>query len=276
MKKTITMAAVAAIMFSAGVALAGQAAPVCGDVNDSSSINTTDALLVLKKSVDQPITLKCSAYDLQLASYAAALTATNANLSTCNASLNDCNSDLSATDAQLITCKNALAGVCIPNASADPRFVDNADGTVTDKTTCLMWEKKNGVGGGQDFDNPHDVDNGYQWSSTGTAADGSAFTDFLVKLNAPAGAGSSSATGPTVTGCFAQHCDWRLPTIEELHGIPWPALPAFLPDYAGLYWSASTHAGDPANAWYRDTAGASVDFDGKLGTIAARAVRRAF
>ena len=28
--------------------------------------------------------------------------------------------------------------VCVPNPSASPRYVDNGDGTVSDKTTCLM------------------------------------------------------------------------------------------------------------------------------------------
>src|SRR5205085_6138592 len=52
-------------MFVLNGSWAFAADPVCGDVNDSSSITATDALLVLKKSVLQPIALACSAYDEQ-------------------------------------------------------------------------------------------------------------------------------------------------------------------------------------------------------------------
>jgi hypothetical protein len=38
-------------------------APVCGDVNDSGGVNTTDALLTLRYAVDQPVTLDCSGFE---------------------------------------------------------------------------------------------------------------------------------------------------------------------------------------------------------------------
>lgn len=71
------------------------------------------------------------------------------------------------------------------------RFCDNGDGTITDSSTGLMWEKKDMSGG------IHDLGNQYSWSSSGSAADGTAFTMFLASLNTPP--------------CFAGHCDWRLP-----------------------------------------------------------------
>jgi len=64
---------------------------------------------------------------------------------------------------------------CVPHAAASPRFVDNLDGTLTDLTTCLMWEKKAGtVGSGVNCSttlcsDPHDVNNLYKWSASGTA-----------------------------------------------------------------------------------------------------------
>ena len=45
---------------------------------------------------------------------------------------------------------------------AGTRFVDNGDGTVTDHLTGLQWEKKtSAVGSGEDYSDPHDVDNTY-------------------------------------------------------------------------------------------------------------------
>ena len=87
-----------------------------------------------------------------------------------------------------------LSGACVPCSSdtnAAPQFVDNGNGTITDRHTCLVWEKKDNAGG------IHDLDNLYQWSSSGSAMDGSAFTVFLAALNGAA---------------FAGHQDWRLPT----------------------------------------------------------------
>src|SRR5262249_25913727 len=105
------------------------------------------------------------------------------------------------------------------------------------------------------FADPHDVDNTYTWSGTGTAADGTAYTDFLVKLNTPP--------------CFAGHCDWRLPSEEghnppgtganELESIllaPFPCGtspcidPIFGPTVAdATFWSATTDSGNPVHAW---------------------------
>jgi uncharacterized protein DUF1566 len=95
-----------------------------------------------------------------------------------------------------------------------PRFVDNVvDGTITDKQTGLMWEKKAGLGGVAVIcssavicPDPHDADNQYTWS-TGSpwGPNGTVFTVFLAQLNAGAG--------------FASHTDWRLPTREELQGL---------------------------------------------------------
>src|SRR5947208_1462388 len=148
------------------------------------------------------------------------------------------------------------------------RFVDNGDGTVTDNETGLQWEQKDGADRVANFADPHDVDNTYTWSSSGTAADGTAFTAFLSRLNA-----CTSADGTTVTAAFAGHCDWRLPTIAELRTIidtsqnncgPFgggPCIdPTFGPTVANLYWSSTTSAGFSGFAWFGDFLDVSVSF----------------
>jgi hypothetical protein len=139
------------------------------------------------------------------------------------------------------------------------RFNDNGDGTVTDNTTGLMWEKKTGTVGTANPSDVHDVNNSYIWSSTGTAADGSLFTSFQATLN---GGDYYNPTEmlvetPGFAGiCFANHCDWRIPTLSELQtivengptcGTGTPCINAsFGPTQATFYWSFSS--GGPAYA----------------------------
>lgn len=156
------------------------------------------------------------------------------------------------------------------------RYVDNGDGTVTDLQAGLMWEKKDDLGG------IHDVDDVYLWSATGSAPDGTAFTVFLATLNH-----STSEDGSGASGCFAGHCDWRLPTVDELKTIllepvvpcgTHPCIdPIFGPTANAYYWSATEAAPFVDWAW------AVLFYDGHVSNLlktedasSVRAVRTAF
>ncbi|HKV54563.1 MAG TPA: DUF1566 domain-containing protein [Candidatus Binataceae bacterium] len=120
------------------------------------------------------------------------------------------------------------------------RYVDNGDGTVYDWNHGLTWEKKTGTVGEQaDPSDPHNVNNTYTWSSNSSGdPNGTVFTSFLSMLN------DSTSSG----GCFANHCDWRLPSVEELIGLINPPCgtrlpcidPIFGPTRSSNYWSDTT------------------------------------
>lgn len=115
-------------------------------------------------------------------------------------------------------------------ASPSPRFTDNADGTVTDNLTGLMWTKNANIWGGLVWNTAVNNCQGYS---------------------------------------LAGYSDWRLPNLREMGTLIDyreynPALPSGHP-FTGVqwwyYWSSTTFADDTAYAWivYLGAGGGNVD-----------------
>lgn len=173
-------------------------------------------------------------------------------------------------------------GVCVPDDQAVPRFVDNLDGTVTDRRTCLMWEQKTGdSASGVDCaattcSDPHDVNNTYPWSASGTLPDGGVFTDFLDRVNGKL----CSQFEPCVS--LGGYSDWRIPTVIEqqtivLHPFPCPAVPCIDPIFntsQNGYWSSTTESSTGGGAAWGTQFFVSAPFfadkSSKLRVIAVR------
>jgi hypothetical protein len=150
------------------------------------------------------------------------------------------------------------------------RYEDTGLGTVIDHQTGLEWQKTDDSGGLTDKDNT------YTWSTGTNDPDGAAFTEFLYGLN---GGTASSGSGPT-TGCYAGHCDWRMPLVEQLttivdcsFGIPCIDQSVFGATNVSVYWSSTTHATFPDGAWVVALDNGSVFSVSKTGNRYVRAVR---
>lgn len=158
------------------------------------------------------------------------------------------------------------------------RFEDNGS-TVLDHQAGLEWEKKDSLGGGANLANAHDADNTYTWAVAGSPStqSGAMFSDFLVKLN-----GTVVDATKTTGGCFASHCDWRIPTVDELKSIqvacgsaPCVADPLLLPSASGRYWTNSTNPSSATGAYFVEflNPGTLIASDFKSVVHFARAVR---
>jgi len=235
---SMTMASVFAVMVL-GAGSAG-ASSICGDVNDSGTVTASDALSVLKAAVGQAVELLCAPPAQPLKT------------------------------GQIVPHGAGSDGAL--QAGATRSFTDNGDGTITDHTTGLMWEKKDDAGG------IHDWENTYTWSTGTNDLDGTIATVFLATLNAGGG--------------FAGHTDWRIPNrfeLESLLNLSTVSPPAYSVFNTGctpgcvvtacsctrsnIQWSSTTYQVLATDAWtVLFNFGAATTF-GKTLAFGGRAVR---
>jgi len=135
---------------------------------------------------------------------------------------------------------NKAAGQWGPRTGG-PRFTDNADGTVKDNLTGLIWLK-----------------NANCWGVINWAT---ALSNANALANGQCGLTDSSTAG-----------QWRLPNVVELQslidfahgnpaltsGHPFSNVQPFSIMQPPNYWSATTYAGSTTNAWYVDLADGDV------------------
>jgi len=120
--------------------------------------------------------------------------------------------------------------------SAEPRFIDNRDGTITDALTGLIWLRDTSCMEAANWNQALYYASIMSWNNCGLTDD--------------------SAPG-----------DWRLPNVRELQslidfGEYTPALPdghPFLGVRPSRYWSSTMLAGSPGNVYFVDLDSGRVD-----------------
>ena len=155
---------------------------------------------------------------------------------------------------ELLFAANSVTLKAVVSSPEGVRYVDNGDGTVTDKSTDLMWEK-DGSGAGVVF-----------FTETGnvTWAGAIAYCENL---------------------SLAGYTDWRLPNINELNSIvDYSRNPTIDPVFINNgnsnydeYWSSTTEITwrVPDWAWRVSATRGSVNMDAKARFKFVRAVRDA-
>jgi hypothetical protein len=159
------------------------------------------------------------------------------------------------------SCQFDTRGCTALSSGQPPRFVDNGDGTITDRSLRVMWEKKCT---GSACPKNRQLDTRFDWLH--------AASTWLMDLNRAGEHG------------FAGYDDWRLPTVLELSSLPKrsrscasgcidPVFGAHLTaDWP--YWSSSTSHVDPARAWQVSFREAQVMAGDKSDLAHVRAVRK--
>lgn len=246
MRNSIAIVILSAILLTAAVADAGE---ICGDVNDNGQVSASDALQVLRKSVDQPVELDCGP-----------------------------TGPLAKTGDTIEYGKSTDGAI---QAGTGESFRDNLDGTITDNRTGLMWEKKDNSGG------IHDQVARYLWcadededefcDNENDEMDGSVATVFLATLNADSFAGYDDWRLPNA---------FELYSLTNLGEVVPATYAAFHSNCTGEctvltcsctstngYWSSTTYLGDSRYAWNEGFASGNTDPMPKPYSQRVRAVR---
>jgi hypothetical protein len=162
---------------------------------------------------------------------------------------------------------------CFFDASGctNTRFVDNGDGTVSDRLTGLMWEQKVPGTACQRC-----VNDQYPWSpgfeSSGVPDETASMFDWLSAVN-------GLTNDPNAQSGLAGYSDWRIPSVLELQTIldcsfgPACIDPIFGPTSGLAYWSSSSVAATLFRAWGVGFSQGVVGFSDKSTRFHVRAVR---
>jgi hypothetical protein len=191
---------------------------ICGDVNNTGTVTTADALAVLRKSVGQNVNLQC----------AAGATPLETGQVTCY--------DFQGTQ---IACTDTGQDADL-KLGVEHTFTDNGNGTITDNKTGLTWEKLSDDGSIHDFD-----DNTYSWLTAFTAKIGTLNTssfaghnDWRVpNLNELETIRNLGESSPSTFAVFDTACT---------PGCTITTCSCTSPD---VYWSSTSYEIDPSNAW---------------------------
>jgi Protein of unknown function (DUF1566) len=141
----------------------------------------------------------------------------------------------------------------IPRTAPDNRYLDNNNGTVTDRKTALTWKQ-------------------CSEGETGAACAGGATLSMDWQ----------SALQTASNSTFAGFTDWRLPNVNELQSLLEracysPAINALRfpgPFNSNYYWSATSGANNSSNAWVVGFFYGDADrFARKIDTYVVRLVR---
>jgi len=212
----------------------------CGDVNKTGNVSASDALAVLKSSVGQPIVLQCAPPARPL----------RTGQTTC---YND--------DGSPLTCLGTTQDGETQFGIAR-QFIDNNNGTISDTSTGLVWEKLSAN------ENIHGASRTHTW------AEALHKIEILNVLQ------------------FGEHSDWRLPSVRELETLMnfdvddemiaaifrEPCSPGDDIDVASCttlsyHWTSTTWGGNPAAAWVVNFGTGTVEASMKNVGRHARAVR---
>lgn len=217
--------------------------PPCGDVNGNGTLTAADALAVLRGAVGQPVDLMCAPPARVLGTGQVACFDVDGKKVDCEGSGQD---------------GETQAGV-------RRAFFDNGDGTISDLSTGLVWEKLSDDG------SVHDADTTWTWAA--------AVSGKIATLNAEGFGGAD---------------DWRLPTRFELESLadlgavdpasfaifssscaPGCSVTECSCDRSSTMWTSTTFAPVPADAWVvRFTDGSPLVYEKQPGEVmAVRAVR---